>query len=190
MFSAQNDIYWQYISQYSGIILIWIIVIFVIIPYLIIKKKKRVKLKEISQIFNYPKIGKIFSTGLILVALMQIAFLSFISQKVNGVFPEARIIFGIGSFFLILSSFITTKKSPKLNQLFLRFYFILINIGAFLLSFSFAIFNFKLSIIGCYISATMLLGAIILRLSKKKIIAESWNLALSVIWIGTIYFMI
>lgn len=190
MFSAHTDPYWPFLTQYSGIILIWITFLFVIVPFFIVRKKKKHKIKSIAEIAQYPFFGKIFTTGLILSGLVQITFLSYLTQKVNGIFPQARLIFSIGSACLVLSCFISTKISPKFHKLLFRLYFILVNIGAFLLSISLALINFHLSIVGCYLTAIMLFGAFLFRLRKKNLQAESWNFALTCIWIGAIYFLI
>ena len=177
----------DWLITFSGYLIIGYCWFGLITPFLLLRKKY--KLLTISQMETLPKYRYLVNLGLLFISLLQVLFVNYISivyPLADIWLPRALFLLGVG--FLFLSGIVSCSISEKWHLLLAKLYFLLISLGALLISIFimkhyFSIGVILTAIITIKLSLIIFIGGI----RKNILMAEMLGILFSGLWAIVIY---
>lgn len=128
------------ISKYGGIITIALSWLTLILPFLLLRK--RLKIKLISQVVEKSSWGLITKMGVLVCGIAQILFAYYL--YLNFIAPTIRfgiVLYGVGSLSFFLCGLVDYYPNTKLHRFFVEAYYLWMTVGFTVISIEFTLFS-------------------------------------------------
>lgn len=170
----------QILYQYSGLFVIASAWLFLILPFLFLRKKYL----TISHAGLESRLALYINSGVILAGVFQIVFSVFLSQNVqNNYSTPGSLLLTFGGLSFVLAGFLNKKKTFKIHSFIIKIYSLSTIFGTTLISFH---LNRHLLLI----VLILIVGSIYFYVKKKYFLSEVWTILFFSLWTKLLYLLL
>lgn len=169
---------YRFIYEFSGLFVIATSWLFLLLPFVFLKKRY----ETISHAGLSSKWAVYINTGVVFAGIFQILFSIYLFQGLQNNFLGI-VFLGIGGLLFVLAGFLNKKRTFKIHSLIIKIYSIATISAIFIIS----LFLNKLLLV---VSLALILGSLILYITKKYFVSEIWTISLLSLWTILLYLLV